>query len=285
MKRVIRFSVDLIWYFAGCFIYSAAVTIFVTPNEISPGGITGIATLIQYLFNIPSGFAVLLLNLPILILGFIKFGGIFIIKTFIATFFLSFTLTLTDLILPSAQIDRILASIFGGLLMGIGVSLVIHHGATTGGVDILAKLINKRFAHITVGNIILVFDGIVIALAAFIYRNFESALYSATALYVSSKIMDTILYGADKGKIIHIISSCPQKIADEISTVIGRGVTLIAAKGGYTGNNYDMIMCTVRRHEVSEVYRIIKECDPKAFTVVGDAGEIIGEGFKAIEHK
>lgn len=279
-KKIFQLATDMLWYLLGSAIYSVAVTVFISANEISPGGLTGIAELIRYSTGIPAGITLMALNLPILILGLIKFGGVFIIKTFIATAFVSFTLTLSELVVPAAQVDRILASVFGGVLMGLGLSLVMHHGATTGGVDIVAKLVNRRVPHFTVGKLILMFDGLVILLATVVYRNVESALYSVVSLYVSSRLMDTVLYGADKGKIIYIISSAPDSIIKAINSTLRRGVTVLQASGGYTGQPYRMLMCTVRRHEVSEVYRIIKECDSKAFTVVSDAGEIIGEGFK-----
>lgn len=281
-KKLLFIIADMLWYLLGCSIYSVAVTVFISSNEISPGGLTGIATLIQHLTGIPGGITVMVLNLPILVLGLIKFGGLFIIKTFIATAMVSVTLTLSELFIPPARVDRILACVFGGVLLGLGLSIVMHHGATTGGVDILAKLINRRLPHLTVGKLMLMFDGVVIILASLVYRNIESALYSVIALYVSSRLMDTVLYGADKGKIIYIISSSPDSIIKSVNTVLGRGVTVLQATGGYTGQPYRMLMCTVRRHEVSEVYRIIKDCDPRAFTVVSDAGEIIGEGFKTL---
>lgn len=281
-KKMLSFLLDILYYIAGSFIYSSAVTMFISANEISPGGLTGIATVLNHLFSLPSGITLFFLNIPILIIGFIKFGGIFIIKTTIATTVLSFSLSVTDALLPAFQIDKILAAVFGGILMGLGISLVMLRGATTGGVDIIAKLINRRFRHLTVGRLILLMDAVVIAIAAVAYRNVESALYSVISMYASSRIMDTILYGADKGKIIYIVTNSPKEICAAVNTVLSRGITMLSAVGGYTGQSRVMLMCTVRRHEVSEVYSIINEYDKKAFIVVSDAGEIIGEGFKPI---
>jgi len=283
MKRNIKKAIiDLIYYISGCFIYSAAVTMFISSNEISPGGFTGIATTINYLFSLPSGLVLLVLNVPVIVLGLIKFGGMFIVKTAIVTLIASFSLTITDLFLPSFQIDKILAAVFGGLLMGLGLSLVMLRGATTGGVDIIAKLINKKFRHLTVGRIILLMDAAVIAVATIAYRNVESALYSVVSLYTSSYIMDAMLYGADKGKIMYIITNKPKEVCNDINTSLGRGVTILNAKGGYTGEERSILLCTVRRHEVSAIYDIIEIYDKSAFIVVGDAGEIVGEGFKTM---
>lgn len=281
-KSILKTALDICIYIVGCFIYSSAVTMFVSPNEISPGGFTGIATVLNYLFSLPSGIVLFLLNIPVLILGFLKFGGAFIIKTSIATVIVSFSLTVTDMLLPVFHIDKILAAVFGGTLMGLGLSLVMLRGATTGGIDILAKLINKRFRHLTVGRVILIMDAAVITLAALIYRNIESALYSVISMYASSMIMDMVLYGGDKGKLIYIVSAHPDEICKDIISELGRGVTVLSAKGGYTGKERSLLLCTVRRHEVSAVYSILNKYDKNAFIIVSDAGEIIGEGFKAL---
>lgn len=281
MNNIRKTVFDIIWFFIGAFIYSSAVTMFITANEISPGGFTGIATLINYLFSLPSGIVLLLLNIPVLILGFLKFGGIFIVKTAMATSIVSFALTVTDAILPSFHIDKILASIFGGILMGLGLSLILLRGATTGGVDILAKLINRRFRHLTVGRVILIMDAAVVALSAIIYGNIETALYSSVSLYASSVIMDKMLYGGDKGKLIYIVSLKYKEICKEINSTLKRGVTVLSARGGYTDEERQLLLCVVRVHEVSAVYSILDKIDKSAFIIVADAGEIVGEGFKA----
>lgn len=283
MRKVIKkWIADIFFWVIGCFIYSSAVTLFISSNEISPGGITGIATALGFAFKIPSGILLFLFNIPILVLGFVKFGGVFIIKTSIASVLMSVALTITDLTLPSFSIDKILAAIFGGILMGIGISLIMLRGATTGGIDIIAKLINRKHRHLTFGRLILIMDGLVIIFAAFIYRNIESALYSVIAMYATSYIMDMILYGSDKGKVIYIVTEKPDEICKSIGSDLKRGVTVIHAKGGYTGNDRTLLLSTVRRHEVSALYTIINKYDPKAFIIVADAGEIIGEGFKNI---
>lgn len=279
-KNLTKLLKDIIWYFIGCFIFSSAVTLFVSPNEISPGGLTGISTALNYLFGLPTGITLFIINLPILLLGFLKFGGYFIIKTAIATSLLSLTLTFTDLIYPTFQIDKILAAVFGGILMGLGLSIVLRHGATTGGIDIIAKLINMKFRHLTVGRLILIMDGLVIGIAALVYGNIESVLYSVISMYSSSRVMDLVLYGADKGKLIYIITQKNEEICREINQSLRRGVTVLDAKGGYTGKNRSLLLCTVRIHEVSSVYSIVDKFDKNAFIVVGEVGEIIGEGFK-----
>lgn len=282
-KKLTKTAKNIIWYFLGSLIYSLAVSIFISPNEISPGGLTGISTALNYLFNLPTGVTLMVLNIPILILGFWKFGGGFILKTAIATGLVSLNLTITDYLFPDFSVDKILASVFGGILMGLGLSIVIRHGATTGGIDIIAKLINMRFRHLTVGRLILIIDAFIIGFAAIIYGNIESVLYSVISMYASSRVLDIGLYGADKGRLIYIITEKADTICRDINSVAHRGVTILSARGGYTGKERNLLMCTVRIHEVAGIYDIVDKYDPNAFIVVSEAGEIIGEGFKAIK--
>lgn len=279
-KKLTKTAKDILWYFLGSLIYSFAVSVFISPNEISPGGLTGISTALNFLFSLPAGIVLMILNIPILILGFIKFGGGFIIKTAIATGLVSLNLTITDYLMPIFSVDKILASVFGGILMGFGLSIVIRHGATTGGIDIIAKLINMKFRHLTVGRLILIIDAFIIAFAAVIYGNIESVLYSVISMYASSRVLDIGLYGADKGRLIYIVTEQADAICNDINAVAHRGVTILNAKGGYTRKEKSLLMCTVRIHEVAGIYDIVDKHDSNAFIVVSEAGEIIGEGFK-----
>ncbi|MBO4432034.1 MAG: YitT family protein [Clostridia bacterium] len=273
---------DLIYYIIGCFVYSAAVTALITPNAISPGGFTGIATAVNYLSGISTGFLLLLINIPVIIWGFLKLGGIFIVKSAIATGVLSVCIELSERFVPQFTVDKILASIFGGIFMGAGLSLILRRGATTGGVDIIGTLVNKKFRYITVGRIILISDIIVITFATIVYGDVQSGLYSVVAMYASSVVTDAILYGTDKGKIVYAVTDKPDEICKAVSERIERGVTRLNATGGYTGDSHTMLMCTVRINEVASVCDIIRECDPRAFTVISDAGEVLGEGFKIL---
>ena len=279
-KQLFSFLIDLLFYIAGGIIYSVAVLLFLTENEISPGGLTGIATILNYLFSLPIGTVVFILNIPLLAAGFIKFGGIFIAKTAVATAVMSLTLDISGLFMPKMKIDPILAALFGGLLMGLGISLFMLRGATTGGSDIVAKLINRKFPHLTVGRLMLAADAAVVGLSALVYRNVESALYAVIAIYASSRVMDLILYGADRGKIIYVITDNAKELSDSIMSLINRGVTLLDVTGAYTGTKRQMLMCTVRRNEVAAVCRLATSCDKNAFIIVGEAGEVLGEGFK-----
>jgi len=282
-KRIRAVTFDLICYFFGAFIFSAAVNMFIYPSEISPGGLTGVAAVFEYILSVPMSISVLVLNIPIIVVGFLKFGGSFILRTGVATVFVSLNLSLTAKLLPVFNIEKILAAIFGGILMGAGISIVMLRGATTGGIDIIAKLINDRFRHISVGKIILSIDAVVILLASIAYRNFESALYSVVSMYSASGILDLVIYGADKGKLVYIITDEPHKICRDINVKLKRGVTTLKGFGGYTRKEKEVLLCSVRKYEISAIYGIIKLYDPTAFVIVSDAAEITGQGFKKMQ--
>lgn len=271
---------DVICYIIGCAVYSVAVTSLITPNEISPGGFTGIAAALNYLSGISTGLILLIINVPVIVLGIVRLGGIFIVKTAAATGVLSLCLELSERFVPQFTVDRILASIFGGIFMGAGLSLVLRRGATTGGVDVIGTLVNRRFRYITVGRIILISDVIVITFASIVYKDVESGLYSVVAMYASSVVTDAILYGTDKGKIVYAVTDKADVICENVASRVQRGVTRLPATGGYTGEDHTMLMCTVRINEVAAVCDIIREADGGAFIVVTDAGEVLGEGFK-----
>ena len=284
-KRKIKLSFkeivfDLIFYIIGCAIYSVAVTSLITPNAVSPGGFTGVAAVLNYLTGFSTGIILLILNVPVIIWGIIRLGGIFVVKTAIATGILSLCLQLSELFVPQFTVNKILASIFGGVLMGTGLSLILRRGATTGGVDIIATLVNRRFRYLSVGRVILISDIIVITFVSIVYKNVESGLYSIVAMYASSRVTDAILYGSDRGKIVYAVTDKPQEICDKVAERVERGVTKLSVVGGYTGDTHTMLMCTVRINEVSAVCDIIKETDERAFIIISDAGEIIGQGFK-----
>ena len=282
MKKILKNGIitDALFWMAGCFIYATAVTMLLNPSEISPGGFTGVSTALHRLFGIPAGAVLIFLNIPVFIIQKKVFGSGSIVKTAVATVFLSVFIDLTEQLLPKYSLDGILASVFGGILSGLGLSLVMLRGATTGGADVIAKLINKKYRHFPVGRAIMLFDFAVIVLTALVYRNVESAMYSVIAIYASSKMIDMMLYGGNRGKIVYIITSLEREVSQGIFSALRRGVTKINVTGGFTGENRYMLMCAVRIHEVGAVLRAVNSADKNAFTVIAEAGEIIGEGFR-----
>lgn len=282
MKNVKSILTDLLYYTAGCFIYSIAVTMIAIPNNISPGGITGIAAIIKTLLGVPTGFMVFVINIPILIIAYKLLGGIFILKTGAATVIVSVTLEITERFLPQLQLDGVLASVFGGILMGVGLAVVFLRGATTGGVDIIAKLINRKSQHLTIGRLVLIMDAFVILLSMIVYKSLQSGLYTVISIFICSVMIDYVLYGADKGNLIYVITK-NEKLASCLTRQLERGVTVISAMGAYTNSKNFVVLCAIRAYEVTKFRQAVKNADPDAFMVVAGATEILGEGFKKLD--
>ena len=272
--------IDFIFYIIGSIIYSIAIPMFIAPAHISPGGFTGIALILNYLLNVPTGLTVLILNIPLIIISFKKFGADFILRTAIATVIVSLSLDISEKYIKAFSGDIILCALFGGILVGLGLGIVILRGATTGGVDIIGKFVNFKYPHISIGKVILFGDAVVVAASAICYRDFSGALYSGVTMFVTSVVLDRVLYGADKGKLVYIITDNAAPICDRILTQISRGVTKINASGAYTGKEKEILMCAVRRQEVSLIHSLVKAADNEAFIIVCEAGEILGRGFK-----
>lgn len=266
----------------GSALYSISVNSFTAPNHIAPGGVTGISTILHYLFGFPIGTLILLFNIPIIAVGVMKLGVKFLAKTIIATVLISVMVDFLYVFLPVYRGNTILVSLYGGVLAGFGLAVIFLRGGTTGGTDIIARLIHLKFPHFSMGRIILVLDFLVISLAAVAFQSLESALYAMIAIFTASKIIDNILYGADKGKVLMIISEKPQELAQEIMLNLARGVTIIDGVGAYSSKRKEIIFCAVRRNETARLHKIIRDVDKLAFTVALEAGEIIGEGFKKI---
>lgn len=282
MKNVKSILTDLLYYTAGCFIFSLAVTMITVPNNISPGGLTGIAAIINTLTGLPTGFSVFVINIPILIVAYKRLGGAFILKTGAATAIVSIMLELTEVYLPQLMLDGVLASIFGGIMMGVGLALVFLRGATTGGVDIIAKLINLKSQHLTIGKLVLIMDGVVVLLSIIVYKSLQSGLYTVISIFISSKMIDYVLYGADKGNLIYVITK-NKKLGHLLTQKLERGVTVVSAIGAYTNSENLVLLCAVRVWEVTKFRQIVKKEDPNAFMMVSSVTEIIGEGFKKLD--
>ncbi|OJU08172.1 MAG: hypothetical protein BGN88_11525 [Clostridiales bacterium 43-6] len=267
---------------AGSAVYALSVHSFTAPNHIAPGGVTGISTFIHYLTGFPIGTMMLILNIPILLLGVYKLGIKFLAKTIISTVLISVLIDIFAVVLPVYQGDKILAALYGGVLTGFGLAIIFLRGGTTGGTDIIARVINVQFPFFSMGRIILMIDFIVIVAAAFVFWSIESALYAMIAIYTASKIIDNIMFGADRGKMMMVISDQPRELAKEIMHSLTRGVTIIEGSGAYTSKKKEIILCALRRNETAKLHKLIREIDKTAFTVALEAGEILGEGFKQL---
>lgn len=283
-ERFYEYLNDAVFMFVGSAIYSVSVSVFMAPNKIAPGGITGISTILHYTFGTPIGTMIFVLNIPLFILGMRFIGGEFLIKTVICTAMVS---VFTDLLvlLPKQYEyhgNLLLAALYGGVISGAGLGLVFLRGSTTGGTDIASKLIRLKYRHIPMGRVMMFIDFLVVAAAAVVFRSVDDALYAMIAIFTGSRVIDSILYGSDTGRMAIVVSDKNIEIAQAISQEINRGVTLLKGKGFYTGRERDVLMCAVRRPEAARLRTIVRKTDPTAFIIMCEAGEVIGEGFKPI---
>lgn len=280
-KKFWRLFSDYAVIIFGAAVYALSVTVFTAPNNIAPGGFTGIATILNHLFDLPIGTAVLVLNIPVIIWGTLENGKSFLAKTICGTVAASVLIDVFTLFIPAYHGEKILAAIFGGVLSGFGLALVFHRGGTTGGTDIIARNIHKRLPFVSVGKIIFIVDLIVLTAAALVYKNLESGLFAAIAIFVSIKTLDSVVYGVahDNGKLMFIISDEYDKISKEIMSSLGRGVTILDAEGAYQHSDKKVLLCALRSRQVHLVNSIVKDVDESAFVIVTTATAISGYGF------
>lgn len=286
-KHVLEISKDFLFYIAGSCLEGISVNMFTAPNHIAPGGVTGISTMLNYMFGFPIGILCLILNIPIFIWAILQIGYKLVTKTIVATICVSLAIDLIGMVIPPYRGNPMLAAIFGGCLDGAGLSLVFVRGATTGGTDLVARLLNNRFRFISIGKLMLCVDFVVVTTSAFVYHSIESALYALIAIFVSTRLVDTILYGTDigTGKVMYIISEKSEEITSAILSDVNRGVTILKSRGAFTGRDGQVLLCAVRRYEVSQVKDIVRSIDKNAFMIIGDAGEITGEGFRQVRQE
>ena len=271
--------IDLIILSMGSFLYSLSVIIFTSPNNIAPGGLTGIAIVLNHLFTLPLGITILVLNLPLFLISIRYFGLNFLFKTIYATVISSIFIDTFSPVFPPFRGEGLLTALYGGVLSGIGLSLVFLRGGTTGGVDIASRIFKRYFPSSSLGRIILIIDFIIIVFSAVAFKSINSALYAIIVIFCSTTVIDKVLYGNSGGKIVYIISRKNAEIEDFILNDLTRGVTILKATGGYTNENQRMLLCVVKRYEVSRLTKAVLTYDSSAFVVVGNADEISGLGF------
>ncbi|MGI5852216.1 MAG: YitT family protein [Caldicoprobacterales bacterium] len=269
---------DYIFIVLGSLVTALAFNLFLIPHKIAPGGISGISTILYHISKgrIPVGISMLGLNIPLFIVGIKEMGRGFGLKTLIATFLLSLFIDIIKV--PAVTEEPILASIYGGVVMGIGLGMVFKGNATTGGTDLFAKIIHKYFHFIGVGWVLFVIDSLVVLGAAIVFGP-TLALYALVSLYLSTKLIDLILEGIHTAKAFILISDHSAEIAQRIMKDLDRGVTLLHGTGAYTMNKKDVILCVTDRVQVTKLKEIISEIDPAAFVLVADVREVMGEGF------
>lgn len=278
MKKFLNFLKEYFVITAGMFVASAGVSLFLEPHNIVAGGVSGIAIIISNFLVFPMGIITLALNVPIFILGVVFLGNNFGIKSLYGAITFSLFIDLTSGI-PFHTENVIMASVFGGLLLGFGLGVVFLSGATSGGTDIIAALFNKLIKTIDVGKWIFIVDIAVILVGAYFIGDTDSVLLGIIALFISSFLIDYVITGANNAKMVYVISDRAETIAQKIMDELDRGVTGIFTKGMYTRGERTMLMCLVKRFELQKLEKIIEKTDENAFMILTQARQVRGEGF------
>lgn len=263
----------------GTLIMAIGIDLFLLPNQLSTGGFSGIATIFYYLFKLPIGTTILVLNIPLFIISYFRLGKNFLTNALVGTFFLSYFLNIFEQINPITT-DNFLAFLYGSVISGIGMAIVLKANASTGGTDLLASIIRTYNSKLKTGTLIVIFDAIIIAGNTIFFKDLEVGLYSALGIYVMGKILDLFFEGINFTKMLVIISPKWEKISERLEDEINRGVTSLYGQGMYKKQDSRVLLCVMSRNEVNDARQIIKEIDPNAFTVVTNAREVFGEGFK-----
>lgn len=270
---------DYLVIIAGCAVYAIAYHIFYQPNAISMGGFTGVSQIInRFIPALPVGTLTLVLNIPLLALGLKKMGLQILARTVFATTVGSLLIDVVALFGAAAPMDPLLASLYGGVLLGVSIGLLMKVSATTGGTELLARLLKFRLHHLSIGKLCMVCDIVVIILYALTFNNLNNALYGIVSMYVASIAMDTIVYGSINAKLAYIISDKSGEIAGKLLEM-DLGLTLLEGRGAYTGGRKEVLMCAFKRSLIVPIKAAVTAIDPNAFVIVCEAKEVLGEGF------
>lgn len=277
MNKIIRkyFVITL-----AAILFGVGISLFIDPNNLAPGGVSGLSIILSRLIPVPPGTLFLVLNLPIMIVGAWKFGIKFIVSTLYATFMVSLFTNLFEYMEPVTK-DPLLGAVVGGGLVAIGIGWVLRVGATTGGTDIIVKCMKLKKPHIKTGTIFLTVDAVIIGIGGIVFGNMEAVLYSAISAAVTSRVLDLVLYGRDEAKMIFIISNSAQAITERILKELETGVTHLSGTGAYKKEEKQIILCVVRKQNAYKVEEIVREEDSSAFMIISSATEIYGEGYKS----
>lgn len=281
-RRTLRSSFrKILFILVGCFFYAAGIGLFLDPNMLAPGGVVGISVILSHSLAGDTGTWYFLLNIPIIILGWWKFGGRFIINSFYAIALNSIFTNIFS-IFPAVTNNKLLAAVAGSLLVGSGLGLVLKTGATTGGMDIVIKILRRKYPSIKTSTFFVTIDLIIVAISGFVFRDFNLAMYAFITVALNGKVMEYILYGEDEANLIYIVAEQPEMMLQRILSEMDIGATILSGKGAYSNREKQIIMCVVKKRTTAVLQEIIREEDPTAFLIISSANEIYGEGYKNI---
>lgn len=263
----------------GSALFAAGFQFFLYPNSIIVGGVSGIAMIINYLVGLPVGIMTIVLNIPLFIIAWKHFGGKFIISSLVGMLLSSVLVDIMAVINYSPTDDMLLACLIGGAIKGFGLGIIYYAGATTGGTDIIAKFVRLRFPYINFGTIVLLTDAVIIIAFAAIFDRVEAAMYAVIAMFVVSKVIDLVLYGIDNSSVCYIISENSEQLVKDITDKLHRGVTILSGEGAYSHKDKQVLLCVIKRTQIADIRKIIRNIDENAFFIVSDAKNVFGKGF------
>ncbi len=276
---VFKIFFEFILIVIGCILAAFGTSEFLLPNQLSSGGFAGIATIIYYLFHIQMGTTILILNIPLFIIGYFKLGRKFIFKTIIATFLYSKFIDIFENF-GVFTTDRFLSCLYGGILIGIGLALVLKVNSSTGGTDLVAYIIQDFNSNIKMSNIIMIVDILVVLGNIITFREIEIGLYSAITIFIVGKMLDIVFEGINFCKLIYIVSDKSEEILEAINLDANKGATALYGRGSFSKKNKMIIMCVTKRRGVDKIKLLSKKVDPNSFVIITDAREVYGLGFK-----
>ncbi len=279
-KKGIRYIKKYIMLTIACSIFGIGVALFVDPNDLAPGGFTGLAIMINRLIPVSTGMLYLILNIPVILLGIWKFGWKFTVSTLYSIIAISLFTDLFHLLTPVTY-DPLLGAVFGGALIGVGIGLVMRNGGTTGGADIVIKCLKIRIPHMKTGTLMLMFDAVIIGMSGIVFGNFNAVLYGILSSVATSAAVNFVLYGGDEARLIYIISDKAEEIAEKLLEDVDIGVTYLKGSGAYYNTEKKVIMCVVKKQLAPRVEEVVENDDPGAFMIITNASEIYGEGYKS----
>ena len=278
-KKIKKLLFNYFLIIIGTLITASGLVLFLIPGRIASGGVSGLAVIVFYLFEIPVGLTIMMINVPLLLMAFKILGYQSGFKTVFAVVFLSLFVEALPPVFPSITEDPLLSSVYGGVLAGFGMGLIFKTGGTTGGTDLIASLINYFFPQISIGQGLFIVDAFVVTMAGFVF-NAELALYAAFAIFIVSHLIDFVQEGFNFTKAVMVVSKNAEIIREKILKEVDRGVTVFKGKGGYTGEDKNILLVTVNRSELAGLKKVIYGVDPDSFVILMDAHEVVGEGFK-----
>ena len=246
----------------------------------------GIALMVNHFADLPIGLLTLAINIPLLVLAWFSLSHRFAVSTAFATAVCSFILDF--MVAPVCPVyigDRILCSLYGGILSGVGMGLIFMAGMTTGGSDILGYVLQKKRPQLSIGRALMAVDGVILLMSIYVFGNIDAALFGLVSLFATTKVIDSVIYGGDASTMATVVTRKPREIARRIIADLDRSATLVQATGAYSGKDTSVLLCTVRKSQFQRLRKIVYEADPGAFLMATEASEVLGDGFKALSEQ